>query len=66
MHDFVQNISLNISQVAGIFFTCVSMAMALWSCEECDRAIAELSNISTSEDGLQIQVRNSVKPLSNT
>merc|ERR1711915_967450 len=42
----------------AVLFACLSIAAGNWSCEECDRAKEELTNILTSEGGLEIQVNH--------
>ena len=45
-------------QAFAVLFACLSVAAANWSCEECDRAKEELTNILTSEAGMEIQVNH--------
>ena len=46
-------------QAFAVLFACLSVAAGdTWSCEECDRGQQELTNILTSEAGLEIQVKH--------
>ena len=45
-------------QAFAVLFACLSVAAANWSCEECDRAKEELTNILTSEAGMEIQMNH--------